>query len=316
MTIKNTSIATDPVTIASFKDAIGVGPGSQPAGVSCIRANSSSYLFSDQIAPGETVTCTFSRSVTGDGPTSQTDTVTVVAADDDAGGPDASAADSATVVVDNVAPIVTITGPASGSIYAVGTPVTFTGTFTDPGTKDTHNFPCTTVGSCTYWQFDTIKQAATVVETNGSGSGQHHLHLHDARRVQHHALCPGRRRRHRQRQHGQRVQRDDRRLRPECRVRDRRRIRQPQSGDDDPGRHRDSARTTSASSPSTRRVPAHPTARPSSSARSATSTSTRRRSSGSSSRTSPAARTPAARRRSTRASGPTTEPGTTSSRSP
>ena len=76
---------------------------------------------------------------------------------------------SADVVVNNLAPAVTITGPASGSIYPVGTPVTFTGTFTDPGTNDTHNFPCTTVGACTYWQFDTIKQAATVVETNGAG---------------------------------------------------------------------------------------------------------------------------------------------------
>ncbi len=52
-----------------------------------------------------------------------------------------------TVTVNNVAPTVTITGPAAGSIYAVNTPVTFTGTYTDPGTDDTHT---------AQWTFDSI----------------------------------------------------------------------------------------------------------------------------------------------------------------
>src|SRR5438105_6412208 len=51
------------------------------------------------------------------------------------------------VTVTNVAPTVTITGPPSGSIYAVNTPVTFNGSFTHPGTSDTHTSQS---------QFDTI----------------------------------------------------------------------------------------------------------------------------------------------------------------
>jgi subtilisin family serine protease len=42
------------------------------------------------------------------------------------------------LVVTNVAPTVTIVSPALGSVYSVGTAVTFTGSFTDPGSADTH----------------------------------------------------------------------------------------------------------------------------------------------------------------------------------
>jgi hypothetical protein len=65
------------------------------------------------------------------------------------------------VTVVNPDPVATITGPPSGSIYAVGTPVNFTGTFTDAG-----GGPHTAV-----WMFDTISQAATVVEPVGSTPG-------------------------------------------------------------------------------------------------------------------------------------------------
>lgn len=61
----------------------------------------------------------------------------------------------------NNPPVVTITGPASGSIYAVGTPVSFTGTFTDDA-GDTHTAA---------WHFDSITQSATVVEPSGSTPG-------------------------------------------------------------------------------------------------------------------------------------------------
>jgi len=57
------------------------------------------------------------------------------------------------VTVLNVAPTVTITGPASGALYPIGTAVTFTGSFTDPGTADTHTAT---------WSFDTATQAGTV----------------------------------------------------------------------------------------------------------------------------------------------------------
>jgi hypothetical protein len=42
---------------------------------------------------------------------------------------------SGTLTIVNVNPVVTLTGPASGSVYAAGTPITFTGNFTDVGVK-------------------------------------------------------------------------------------------------------------------------------------------------------------------------------------
>jgi len=61
----------------------------------------------------------------------------------------------------NNPPVVTITGPASGSIFAVNTPVSFTGTFTDDA-GDTHTGQ---------WTFDAISQSATIVEPSGSTPG-------------------------------------------------------------------------------------------------------------------------------------------------
>ncbi len=65
------------------------------------------------------------------------------------------------ITVTNRNPEVMITGPSSGTISAVGTPVSFTGTFTDnPG--GTHT---------AIWMFEDITQVATVVEPVGSTSG-------------------------------------------------------------------------------------------------------------------------------------------------
>jgi predicted outer membrane repeat protein len=61
----------------------------------------------------------------------------------------------------NAPPVVTITGPASGSIFAAGTPVNFSGTFTD-NAGDTHTAS---------WMFDDITQSATVIEPSGSTPG-------------------------------------------------------------------------------------------------------------------------------------------------
>lgn len=61
----------------------------------------------------------------------------------------------------NHPPNVTITGPASGSIFAVNTPVNFTGTFTDDS-GDTHTAS---------WTFESITQPGTVVEPSGSTPG-------------------------------------------------------------------------------------------------------------------------------------------------
>ena len=65
------------------------------------------------------------------------------------------------VPVANVAPNVTITGPPAGSLYQVGQPVTFSGTFGDPGTADTHTAT---------WSFDGAGRAGTVTESGGSGA--------------------------------------------------------------------------------------------------------------------------------------------------
>jgi len=61
----------------------------------------------------------------------------------------------------NNPPVVTITGPASGSVFAVNTPISFTGTFTDDA-GDTHTGQ---------WTFDSVSQSATIVEPSGSTPG-------------------------------------------------------------------------------------------------------------------------------------------------
>jgi hypothetical protein len=65
-----------------------------------------------------------------------------------------------TITVNNVAPIVTITGPAAESRYAIGAPVSLSGAFTDPGILDTHT---------AQWQI-TSAIAGTVTETAGCGT--------------------------------------------------------------------------------------------------------------------------------------------------
>jgi len=66
-----------------------------------------------------------------------------------------------TVTVTNPAPAVTITGPASGALFQVNTPVNFAGTFTD-NLGGTHTAT---------WMFDTITSVATVVEPTASNPG-------------------------------------------------------------------------------------------------------------------------------------------------
>lgn len=67
---------------------------------------------------------------------------------------------SAAAAVNNP-PVVTITGPANGAIYSVGTPVNFTATFTDDA-GDTHTAE---------WHFESINQSATVGEPSGATPG-------------------------------------------------------------------------------------------------------------------------------------------------
>ena len=72
-----------------------------------------------------------------------------------------------TITVTNPAPAVTITGPASGSLFQVNTPVPFTATFTD-NLGDTHT---------AQWKFDTITQFATVVEPTSTTPGSANLNF-------------------------------------------------------------------------------------------------------------------------------------------
>src|SRR5439155_10425929 len=70
------------------------------------------------------------------------------------------------VTVKNVAPVVTVTSPAYGSLYAktasTNPTVTTTATFTDAGTADTH--------TCSIAWDDGSTSAGTVSESNGSGT--------------------------------------------------------------------------------------------------------------------------------------------------
>lgn len=75
----------------------------------------------------------------------------------DAGG---STSSSANLTVVNAAPEVTITGPASGMVVPVGTPVLFSGAFIDAGTFDTHT---------AQWTIGGVMIAGSV--TQGAGSG-------------------------------------------------------------------------------------------------------------------------------------------------
>jgi hypothetical protein len=69
-----------------------------------------------------------------------------------------TASKDVSINVINVPPIVTITGPTVGSVYPINTPVTFTGTYTDPGTAETFT---------AQWTFDSI---TTPVQTVSGGS--------------------------------------------------------------------------------------------------------------------------------------------------
>ncbi len=97
--------------------------------------------------------CTFT-----DGPNS---TVSATVADEDGG----SGSDSKNVTVDNLPPVLTITAPPYGQIYAVSNAtVIFKGSFTDPGAGDTHTCSAS-------WDDGTGSSPGVVVEPAGSSPG-------------------------------------------------------------------------------------------------------------------------------------------------
>jgi len=94
-----------------------------------------------------------------DNPTGSASDVFAVTATvtDPAGG---SATASVAITVNNLAPAVTVTGPAPTGVYTVGTPVVLTGSFTDAGAADTH---------AAQWVVGGVTLAGSVTESGGSG---------------------------------------------------------------------------------------------------------------------------------------------------
>jgi hypothetical protein len=102
---------TTPSTAWSYRPVVGVD-----AGAAC--------SFGDPTAAYTTITCT------DDGIFEVT-----LAADD---GVNAPARDIAVVAVSNVAPVLDLTEPSAWQVYRAGETVSLAGSFTDPGTNDTH----------------------------------------------------------------------------------------------------------------------------------------------------------------------------------
>src|SRR5439155_932635 len=96
----------------------------------------------------------YKDTASGSCPTVVTRTWTVT----DVGGNTATCSQTITVD-DTTPPLVAIAGPASGSVYPVGTTVSFTGTFSDSCGAQ----------SC-QWTFDTITQSVPVSGTSGSAN--------------------------------------------------------------------------------------------------------------------------------------------------
>jgi hypothetical protein len=113
-------------------------------------------------------TCSGSHTYADDNPTgtlSDVYTATFTVSDSAGTG---SAADSITVRnVNPTAAITGITGPVAGNIFQMGSTVTFTGSFADVGTLDSHA-ACPPAGpwvNCTHWNIDATNVSGTVNES-------------------------------------------------------------------------------------------------------------------------------------------------------
>lgn len=131
-----TGTATDPGDTLTYLWTYTPGSGVD-AGTTC--------TFSNSASPTTTFTCT------DDGPF----TVTLAVTDS---GPTTSS-DTASVTLTNANPTVAITAPPSGWLVQVGASVNFQGTFTDPGTHDSH---------VAEWALDNTTRPGTVNESNGA----------------------------------------------------------------------------------------------------------------------------------------------------
>ena len=163
-----TDTKTIAVTNVAPTPAITGAPGTSPEGTAISLTGSATDPSSvDQATLTLTWAVTKNGSAYGSGGTGASFSftpddngsyvVTLTATDKDGG----SNTGIATITGTNVKPAVTISGPAVGSVYPVNTPITFTGSFTDAGTADTHT---------AQWAFDGNTIAGTVTESNGSGT--------------------------------------------------------------------------------------------------------------------------------------------------
>jgi hypothetical protein len=144
--VKISGTFADPGTLDSYTVTVSWGPGEGGNSVN--------------VAAGATKVFSFTHTYPDDNPTGTSADdypITVTVSDDDTG----SVSGTGTVTVGNAAPVVTIGNPAPGSVITVGTPIAFSGAFTDAGAADTHT---------AQWLFGAATGTGTVIETGGSGT--------------------------------------------------------------------------------------------------------------------------------------------------
>ncbi|MEZ4597177.1 MAG: hypothetical protein R3C32_10365 [Chloroflexota bacterium] len=129
VTITNTSVATDPITIQTLADSVAGGPFVTPPDLACSVAGSPvSTPF--VLQPGAAASCTFGGTVTGDAGASTSDTFRATGVDDE--GTAVTGAGSATVPVTDVRPTMTVVKAATPNpVPEPGGTVTFTATVTN-----------------------------------------------------------------------------------------------------------------------------------------------------------------------------------------
>ena len=131
VTVKNTS-PTDSVTVDSdgFVDKVKVN-GDPATGdvvaidnLDCDLEDDESNGLPFTLAPGDTVTCSFTMNVSGDAGDLVNDLITVTGQDDD--GHEVKGSDDATVTITNVPSTITVTKTANPTVVQDSGPVTFT----------------------------------------------------------------------------------------------------------------------------------------------------------------------------------------------